>query len=231
MATVKTSALIADIRGAVGGNVFTRNKGGLSVRSRIKPLNPKSTYQQARRALLSGAAAYWAVLTAQVRADWQAYAVNTSWTNRLGDSINIGGEAAFIRVATMLQLAGQGLPAAAPTAYGHASATIGTVTAITTTQIATLAEPVVGWDKDIDSDWLLVFAAMPQPASREMAPSRWRFMEAIEGDSVTPETFPYALAAWPWTYKEGDRLTIAYVHIDPESRISVRTFASCFAAA
>ena len=231
MATIKTSALIADIRGSVGGNVFARNKAGLYARARIKPLNPRSALQQLRRAKLSAAAAYWSQLTAQVRADWQAYATNTSWTNRLGDSINIGGEAAFIRLVALWLMHSSTIPTAAPTAYGHASATISTVTAVTTTQIATITEPSAGWDKDTDDDVLLIFAAMPQPASRAMAPNRFQFMRTIVGNSVAPQTFPFALSAWPWTFAEGQKLTLGFVHIDPETRVSVRTFASCFAAA
>jgi len=231
MATIKTSALIADIRGSVGGNVFARNKAGLYARARIKPLNPRSALQQLRRAKLSAAAAYWSQLTAQVRADWQAYATNTSWTNRLGDSINIGGEAAFIRLVALWLMYSSTIPTAAPTAYGHASATITTMTASEATQTPIITDPSAGWDKSTDDDVLFVFGAMPQPASRAMAPNRYQFLRTISGNSGAPQAFPFTLPTWPWTFAEGQKLTIGLVHIDPDTRVSVRTFASCFAAA
>ncbi len=211
MATIKTSALISDIRGKIGGNCFARNKAGLYVRA-------------------SATTAAWKALTAQQRADWQAYALNTSWTNRLGDSINIGGEAAFVRCGCTRLLAALALPTDAPSDYGHASGTISTITALALAQTIVLAEPSTGWSKDLDADQLLLFESMPQSVGREMMPSRWSYMQTVVGSSTLPETFPLTLNTSRWTYVENQRLGLGMVHLDPENRISVRTFAFCFAA-
>lgn len=229
MAGIKTSALISDIRGSVGGNTFARNKAGLYVRARVKPSNPRSTLQQQRRAQASAATAAWGALSAQQRADWQAYAVNTSWTNRLGDSINIGGEAAFVRLSCSRLLAALALPTDAPDEYGHAGGTIATITAVPSTQIITLADPTAGWLKETVDAQLMVFESMPQSGGREMMPSRWSYMQTIVGAAV-PETFPFPLQESRWTFVEDQRMGIGMVHIDPTDRVSVRTFAFCIAA-
>ena len=230
MVSIRTSALIADAKGSVGGNVFARNKAGLYVRARIKPLNPRSTRQQERRAYAAAAASHWAAITPQERADWQAYAVNTTWTNRLGDVINFGGEAAFVRLNALLPLHPVAIVEAAPTEYGHAGATVATITADPVTQTPILAEPSSGFAGDESDTWLFTFAAMPQPGSREMAPNRFRFLQGIAGNTGSPVSFPYTLNTWPWTYVAGQRITLAMVHVDVHNRVSVRTFAAVLAA-
>ena len=231
MASVTTSALIAEIRGKVGGNVFARNKGGLYVRAKIKPLNPRSVLQQTRRAIAAAVASHWGTITQQQRDDWQAYAVNTSWTNRLGASINIGGEAAFVRLNAMNVLIGEAIDEAAPLAYGHAEATDFTITASEADAFAELVEPSTGWSGALDDTFLCIFAAMPQPQSRDMAPNRYQFLQVIEGNTAVPIVFPYELSAWPWTFFEDQKLTIGAVSIDVNNRMSIRTFASVVAGA
>lgn len=227
MATIKSSALVADIRGAVGGNVFTRNRGGLSVRTRIKPINPRSVIQQLRRAYASAAAAGWAAITAQQRADWQAYAVNTSWTNRLGDSINIGGEAAFVRLAALQLLAGLALPTAAPTSYGHASpATSPSISCWAPNSEITIVEPT-GWDKDIQNDLLLIFVGQQQSASRADKPKKMNFLKKILGKSAGPEPMPIIVDYRTETLIVGKRIFIELVHVDTSNRVSVRSTHSC----
>lgn len=231
MASIKTSALVADIKGKVGGNCFARNRGGIYVRAKIKPLNPRSVLQQQRRATASAAAAAWGAITAQQRADWQAYALNTGWSNRLGDSINIGGEAAFVRQAAYLGLYAEPPYAPAPLAYGHATATVSTITASEAIQTPILAEPSTGFTGDEGATRLYLFAAMPQAGSRAMAPIRFQLLQTLCGSVGSPIAFPLTLDTWPWTYAEGQRITLAMVYKDPEFRFSIRTFASVLAAA
>ena len=222
---------VVDARGSMAGNTFSRNKGGAYVRARIKGVNSKSALQVVRRAVQSAASAAWSSLTAAQRTAWGTYALNTSWTNKLGASINIGGIAAFTRLYTLRILAGLAAPTAAPTMTGHASGTVVTFSAITSTQVVTLAVPTLGWDKDTDDDTLLIFQGMPMPPSRESAPIRFNFLQAIAGSTGSPESFPLALDATKYPFIEGDRLSLGLVHIDPYNRVSVRNVIYCFSAA
>jgi len=45
MAIIKFSAIVSDARGKIGGNVFSRNKGGSYIRSYVKPINPSTPKQ------------------------------------------------------------------------------------------------------------------------------------------------------------------------------------------
>ena len=231
MASIKTSALVADIKGKIGGNVFARNKGGIYVRGLVKPLNPRSTLQQLRRAYCAACATGWGELSVQQRADWQAYALNTSWTNRLGDSINIGGEAAFIRNNTFRLMCSHPILQDAPGAYGHATATILTVSASAATQTPIITEPLAGFDGEVTGNVLGVFASMPQAGSRDMAPNRFRYLEKLVGVTGNPVAWPYTLDTWPWTYTEGQKITVALVNMDPTRRLSIRAYATATAEA
>ncbi len=112
-----------------------------------------------------------------------------------------------------------------------AAGTVATFTASEATQTPILIEPTLGWDKDTDLDFLLLFAGMPMPASRNSVPIRWNFLEVVEGDAITPVTFPLTLSTWPWPYTTAERMSLGMVHIDPSERVSVRNTIYVFAAA
>lgn len=229
MALITPSALVTDIKGKVGGVCFQRSRGGIGVRAKIHPLNPRSVLQQKVRAYLAAAAAQWGVITVQERADWHAYSANTGWQNRLGGSIDIGGEAAFVRVGALRLLVGEPMVDAAPGAYGHAQSTVATITADSGTQTPIIAEPSAGFDGATSLTILVIFAAMPQPGSRDMAPNRFQYLQRLIGSSGNPVSFPFTLNTWPWSYVADQKITLGMVYIDANNRVSVRTFASCIA--
>jgi hypothetical protein len=86
------SPIFGEMRGKVGGSVYSRNKGGPYVRMHAVPTNPNSARQQSTRNWLQWAAEGWnGVLTAAQRAQWNEFAETHSVTNRLGQSINLTG--------------------------------------------------------------------------------------------------------------------------------------------
>ena len=222
MANIAVGGGVTDIRGSIGGTTFARGRGGLYARARVKPLNPKTALQVNRRAVQSAAAAAWSSLTAAQRTAWNSYALNTSWTNKLGQSINIGGSPAFTRLYTLMVLAAEPAPSNAPTLDGHASGTVGTISASAGAGFPALQLPTIGWNKDLDGDLLLIFATPPYSQSRAAMPKAWRFVIALQGSSGVPESFPYGLTQFPFPFVVDQKIGIAYVHIDPQRRVSVR---------
>ena len=224
MALIRFGGGVVDARGSVAGNTFTRSKAGAVLRCRRKPINPKSATQLRSRAYATQCTQAWSgTLTAAQRAAWDAYAVNTSWTNKLGESINIGGLAAFLRLNCLLLLAGEALRPAAPTAYGHAAAPIFVITAADEGVFVSLAEPSSGFAKAVDGTFLLLFQGDQQPAGRGAAPRGMQYLETIAGDSGTPETFPYE-AGNKGAVANVDtmRANLFAVHIDANFRVSTR---------
>ncbi|HUX16955.1 MAG TPA: hypothetical protein VMW52_10820, partial [Phycisphaerae bacterium] len=216
MANILTSAAITDIRGSMGGLTFSRNAGGAYIRARIKPINPNSARQVAIRQGMAQLSGRWStVLTAIQRTAWLAYSAATVWTNKLGQVVTITGLAAYLRSNSLLLQAGEALRDDAPTLDGHAPEVTTTILAAPTAQTITVAEPTAGFDADLDDYVLLVFQGQPLSAGSNRIPNRFRFMEAIVGDSVTPPTFPAALAA-VFPILDGGSNTAKFVAVDPD---------------
>lgn len=98
MALIK-STILAQISGSINGVTFSHNKGGAYARNRSVPANPQTDRQdQVRTAMSSLAKAWGESLTEQQRTLWRAYGAATTVTNRLGDSIQLSGIAAYQRI-------------------------------------------------------------------------------------------------------------------------------------
>lgn len=103
MALIRLGPIVADIRGSISGVVYSRNRGGAYVRSRITPLNPQSPRQVAVRAALADFAQRWSnVLTQAQRDSWDLYAANVPLNNSLGEPRNITGLNMYIRSNSLL---------------------------------------------------------------------------------------------------------------------------------
>jgi hypothetical protein len=95
MAKIKTSALIADIKGTVGGNVFASNKGGNYVRRGKKPTNANTAKQQVVRTAFGTQSGLWRSLTEAQRRSWIEGAVNFPYTDSLGETKIYSGQQLF----------------------------------------------------------------------------------------------------------------------------------------
>jgi|TARA_Y100000310_G_C20692407_1_gene823191 hypothetical protein len=220
MALIKLGGGITDIRGSMGGNTFSRNKAGNYLRSNKKPVNPRSPLQVVVRNTQAFLAKYWsATLTAQQRIDWRAYAAGTQWTNKLGETIEIGGNAAFMQLNALRFAGGLTIHPAAPTAMGHAGGVGFTFAAETDTPALAIADPTQGWDKDTDDHELFIFSGLPTEAGRDATPKGFRFCETLSGDSSTPLTFPYDVTP-PYTMAIGQNITIRAMFQDENFRVS-----------
>lgn len=83
MAKIGLGVIVAQIRGKVGGGVFTRARNGATLRVRVRPSNPNSSEQSSVRSYLSDAAAAFKALSAANLAAWQDYANSISKYNAI----------------------------------------------------------------------------------------------------------------------------------------------------
>lgn len=95
------STVIASASGSIGGTTYSRNRGGMYMRTRAVPTNPNSDAQQANRAAFAAMAIAWQSLTSTQRAAWKTYADNVSVVNTLGDPIFLTGQQMFVRCNSM----------------------------------------------------------------------------------------------------------------------------------
>lgn len=107
MARVKLGGLAQDVRGSLNGTVFSRNRGGAYVRSKVSPVQPPSVNSSAVRAAFKANSQRWAqVLTDGQRAGWVAFAAVHPFVNVFGDSNTLSGIAMYGAVNQRVQLCG-----------------------------------------------------------------------------------------------------------------------------
>jgi len=230
VALIKFGGGVTDMRGSIGGSTFARNKGGNYARARMKPCNPRSTLQSARRARMGHLAKYWSnALTEQQRDDWRAYAAGTTWTNRLGDVIEINGLAAFLRVNALVLLYSSTVIAAAPLAMGHAGGVTLSFAAESDTSKLQLAEPGGAFSKSTDGHFLLLSMGLPTEAGRLSTPPGFRYLNHTAGNSVAPPSYPLEIAS-AYTMAAGQRVTVSAMFQDESYRISGPHWATAIAA-
>jgi len=100
MALVKTSPIISDIRGTVGGVCFSRSRHGVTIRRAITPTKGQSNAQSLSRTAYSQAVDFWRNgLTEANRIAWIDAAKTITFRNRLGDPTQPTGFQLYLRSA------------------------------------------------------------------------------------------------------------------------------------
>lgn len=98
MAKVSLSSLLDSLTGKLSGSVFQKSLGGLQLRSRVSPRNPRSGAQQFNRGNFSYVAGLWDTLDpAQI----------SSWNDNAPSGVS--GKAFFLQVNAMINSSGQDL--------------------------------------------------------------------------------------------------------------------------
>lgn len=107
MARLQFTAFLADARGKLNGNVFTRNKGGAVIRNKVTPINPATTFQMAQRSFTSILAKAWAnTLTDAQRAAWKALGQIIGAKSIFGNNQILSGIACYQRINKIILAAG-----------------------------------------------------------------------------------------------------------------------------
>jgi hypothetical protein len=93
MAKIVTSALVADIRKKIGGNVFTKGRSGAFVRRKVSPVQPRSAAQRNVRANFTALSKAWsgASMDDTKRAAWNALAASYPVKDKFGASHTLTG--------------------------------------------------------------------------------------------------------------------------------------------
>lgn len=104
---IKFGAMMTDARGALGGQVFSKNRGGAYVRTKVTPVNPRSTAQIAVRNRLTTLSQQWRGLTGDQRNAWRAAVSLFAKTDIFGDVKNPSGANLFIKINSNLLMIGQ----------------------------------------------------------------------------------------------------------------------------
>lgn len=95
MAKIKFGMMMTDARGKLGGQVFSKNRSGAYVRTKVTPSNPRTRFQQENRSVLGSVSSGWSNLTSEQRSAWNNAVEQWQKTNVFGDLQKPSGKNLF----------------------------------------------------------------------------------------------------------------------------------------
>lgn len=95
---------MTDARGKLGGQVFSKNKGGAYVRTKVTPTNPQTINQSAVRSLFGSISQGWSTLTDSERGAWRESVDLWKTTDIFGDLLAPTGKELFQRLNNQAQI-------------------------------------------------------------------------------------------------------------------------------
>lgn len=174
---IKYSALVSDARGKLNGSVASRNRYGNYLRNKMTPVNRRTTFQQANRAIFGAMSAHWNGITEAQRTAWRNYANDNPYTDIFGDQKTLQGNSMFTGTNTLLLNAG--LPAL----------DVPDVTDVDLPHILlsieTLSTTVFGLeisDDDTDADKIVIYATPPVSAGKLFLKNDYRIVVSLDVD-------------------------------------------------
>lgn len=108
MAKFIAGPVASEIRGSIGGTVFTRNRYGAVMRLRVKPVVSTTEYATAAKARLATHTQGWQALTAAQKLAWDEYARATPRVGALGEQQILTGHVMYVGINTRLDVAAVG---------------------------------------------------------------------------------------------------------------------------
>lgn len=106
MAKVKFTAVVADMRNKLNGSVFSKNRGGAYVRTKVTPVNRQTTFQaNVRNSLGSRSQAFRGLTQLQIQA-WNNAVDNFKSTDIFGDIKTPSGINLYVKLNTNLDRVG-----------------------------------------------------------------------------------------------------------------------------
>ena len=201
--------ILGNLRGSVGANTFSHNRGGDYVRRRVAPTNPNSTRQQTMRTYLGTLAALWgSTLTPAQRAAWDVWAGNQAKEGPLGNSINWTGANGYVSTNTHLLDSGDARiddPPIVVAPTGLLTLAVD-ISAATTADITFTGTPVAANHK------LVAFMSLPQSGAAQPNFKQCR----IVGYSAAAQASPWA-STLPFSVQSGQTVVFFVAIMDDET--------------
>lgn len=173
MALISFGPAVANASGSIGGTVFSHNRGGSYMRTRVVPVKIENVFTQKVRDAMSNCSRLWAGLDAEQREAWREFSAANPTVNRLGQSKTLGGHVVFNRINSRLLQQGVAVidlpPVAAPPAAPLTFSAV--LDASDQSGILTFTPTPLGANKHL---W--VWAAMPPSAGVSYIANRWRLV-------------------------------------------------------
>jgi hypothetical protein len=198
------------MRGRIGANVWSHNKGGDYVRLGTTPTNPNSSRQQAARGFLGDLAQAWnSTLTAAQRDNWNTYAQNHPVENSLGQEIYLTGLNWYVKINARLWDAGDTLLTNPPVGSGPGALTTLSVDVSAATTIDVTYTAALG-----ATERMQLWSSLPGSAGSSPNFKQCRLV----GYSAAQAASPIAFTS-PFGIQSGDTVRVFACKMDDEGLI------------
>jgi hypothetical protein len=170
--------------GKIGGHVASRNRAGAYFRTKVTPVNPKTSAQTTVRNRLSGISSGWRALTAPQRSAWNQAVVDFAKTDVFGDLRNPSGFNLYQRLNNNLVTCGESAITTPPPIVAVDAFTSITLTA----KDATVAEEFsLAITPAVEADHLVkVYATAPMSAGVSFVSSEYRLIGIMPNSQASP---------------------------------------------
>jgi len=111
---IKWGSIVVDGSGKLGGHVFSKSRGGATVRTIARATNPQTSFQQIIRSRFTRLSQNWRDLTEVQRESWYQAESSFSRTNRFGDVVTLSGKNLYESLNANRQIIGLGVINLAP---------------------------------------------------------------------------------------------------------------------
>ena len=192
MAKIKFGMMMTDARGKLGGQVFSKNRGGAYVRTKVSPINPETSRQSAVRSQLTGfSQAFRSLTSTQINA-WNSAVSNFTSTDVFGDVKKPSGINLYTKLNMNLAQVGVSpisdppLPSEVPPVDSLALTANGTVAALS---LAFTPTPIPA-----DTEWI-VEATAPVSAGKSFVKSEYRQIGTLAAAATSPQNILAIYAA------------------------------------
>lgn len=175
MAKVAFSALVADLRNKVGGNVFTKVRSGAMVRIKVSPTQPRTAAQTAVRSNFTALSKSWDTITQAQRNGWIALAASLPQKDIFGNTYYMTGIQLYQQLNRNLQSISVATISDAP-----ASVSVGAPGAVTVTSTTGLTLTVTSANAPAAAEVPLIFAIKPLNAGRIFTGNAFSILDATQ---------------------------------------------------
>lgn len=183
MAKLLFTAVVADMRNKLNGTVFSKNRYGAYARTKVTPVNPQTTAQQAARNRLATNSQAWRGLTEIQRDSWTGAAPQFPMRDIFGNSKILSGSALYVKLNNNLNVIG--LP---PIATSPSPTEIPAL--VLTSLSSTAAVPslsMVFGDSPVPADFeMVVEATPPVGAGISFVKNKYRIVSTQAAATATP---------------------------------------------
>lgn len=196
MARVLYTAVVADMRNKLNGNVFSKNRAGAYVRTKVTPVNRRTTAQQNVRSNFAQGAQGWRQLTEAQRTGWNAFgSAQVAGTDVFGNPSKISGFNWYVRLTKNLLLSGNTANPEPPIVETPSVFSInGGVASRTEAGVALVAISLQGIEENNESDYVIQVTPS-YDASRTYITNTFRQIFTIaweSGSKMVNLTVPFA---------------------------------------